>query len=250
MKKDQLLISTIASDCADIAKTHNLGIEIAEFCTASYIDEQFLATDALVQDKINGISVKTLHGPFNELFPCAIDPLARKLAKHRYNQSIQLAKHYQADKVILHGGYNPKIYYSCWYVEQSIEFWKQFMQEYNEDIIICLENVYEETPEMLLEIINAVGDQRLGICLDIGHINAYSNVPLEQWLNSCAPYIKHFHVHNNNGDFDTHQGIDNGNIDVQFFFTQATALCPNATFALEVLEAKSSVSWCLQNKLI
>jgi len=41
MKKDQLFLSTIAPDAAEEARRHGLGLEIAEYCTAWNMDEQF-----------------------------------------------------------------------------------------------------------------------------------------------------------------------------------------------------------------
>ena len=46
MKKDQLFLSTIAPDAAEEARRHGLGLEIAEYCTAWNMDEQFETTHA------------------------------------------------------------------------------------------------------------------------------------------------------------------------------------------------------------
>ena len=66
-----------------------------------------------------------------------------------------MAQRYGADKVILHGGYNPWLYYPVWYQEQSIAFWKEF--DIPEGMTVCLENVLEPEPEMLLQIVREVG---------------------------------------------------------------------------------------------
>lgn len=83
------------------------------------------------------------HAPYNELFPCAIDKKARELAAYRYRQAIKLAKSYNSKKVIIHGGFNPLIYFPNWYIEQSILFWKEFLLQ-NIGIPIVLENVLED----------------------------------------------------------------------------------------------------------
>ena len=171
MRRERIYISTTASDDASVARKYGLGLEIAEFCTAWNMDDRFPETDAVVQSKLQGIPNRVLHAPFNELFPCAIDPKARQLAASRYRQAIQLAKKYGATKIIIHGGYNPRIYYPVWYTEQSILFWKDFLQE-DPGVEIVLENVLEEEPGMLLDIIKGVADPRLRICLDVGHVNA------------------------------------------------------------------------------
>ena len=141
MKKEQLYISTIASDDAETAGQYGLGLEIAEFCTAWQIDNEFTGTDAAVRQKLRGIPRRLLHGPFNELFPCAIDPKARELAKERYRQALSLTRDYGCTKLILHGGFHPKLYYPCWYVEQSTLFWREFLAE--DPVPKALLTVYE-----------------------------------------------------------------------------------------------------------
>ena len=243
-------VSSIAPDAGDMARQCGLGIEIAEYCTAWNMDDEFEKTDETVQRTINGVQGLTLHAPFNELFPCAIDPKARALARARYIQALDLAERYGADRVIIHGGYNPKMYYPIWYTEQSAAFWQTFMQEYTGDINICLENVFEETPDMLTDIVKSVNDPRLGICLDVGHVNAYSHISPVKWLEACAPHILHYHIHNNMADFDSHSAPGSGTIPMAELIAAADSLTPNATKALEVLEAAPAVSWLIENNVI
>ena len=242
----RFFISTIAPDAAEAARKHGLGLEIAEYCTAWNMDEQLPETDAAVRQKLEGVGKRVLHGPFNELFPCAIDPKARALAAERYRQAIALAVGYGAEKVIIHGGYNPRIYYPIWYVEQSIGFWKAFLAD-APNVTIVLENVLEETPEMLLDIVRGVDHPQLKLCLDVGHVNAYSEIPVMDWLTRWAPYLSHFHIHNNDGSRDSHCPLDQGTIPMKELLNKAMALCPDATFTLDVMEAQPSVKWLEEN---
>ena len=235
MENHCFYLSTISADAADTARRYGLGLEIAEYCTAYNMDESFSETDQAVREKLAGIGRVTLHAPFNELFPCAIDPRARALAAERFREAIALAKRYGAEKVIIHGGYNPKMYYPCWYTEQSAVFWKDFLRV-DPGVDIVLENVLEEEPEYLLDIVRAADHPRLGLCLDVGHANAYSDVPVSEWLERFAPYLRHFHLHNNDGSCDAHAPLDEGSIPMKEFLEKALALCPGATFALELPE--------------
>ena len=249
MRRENIYRSTIADDASEIAGKYGLGIEIAEYCTAWNMDDEFTATDASVQVKLDGIERKVLHAPFNELFPCAIDKKARALAADRYRQAIELAKRYGSTKVIIHGGYNPWIYYPVWYVEQSILFWKEFLKE-DSGVEIVLENVLETEPQWLLDIAKGVDDPRLKLCLDIGHVNAYSKIPLMDWLESWAPYLSHFHIHNNDGSRDQHNALNDGNIPMKEFLLRAEELCPNATFTFELMKDEPSMKWLAENGLI
>ena len=249
MKKENLYLSTIAPDAVPMAKEYGIHLEIAEYCTAWNMDEKFGGVDQVVRKKLDGISQSVLHAPFNELFPCAIDKKARELAADRYRQAIELAKRYGSTKVIIHGGYNPWIYYPVWYVEQSILFWKEFLKE-DPGVEIVLENVLETEPQWLLDIAKGVDDPRLKLCLDIGHVNAYSKIPLVDWLESWTPYLSHFHVHNNDGSRDQHNALNDGTIPMKDFLLRAEELCPNATFTFELMKDEPSMKWLAENGLI
>lgn len=249
LNKENIYLSTIAPDAAETARKWGVNLEVAEFCTAWNMDREFPAADKTVKETIEGVGGLLLHAPFNELFPCAIDPKARELAAARFRQAIALAKNYGARKVIIHGGYNPWIYYPVWYVEQSITFWKDFLRE-DPGVELVLENVLETDPTWLPDIVKGVNDPRLRMCLDIGHVNAYSKVPVMEWLETCAPWISHFHIHNNDGTADRHCALFEGTIPMADFLRRAEALCPDATFTLELMEDDPSVVWLADNGLL
>jgi len=248
MRRENIYLSTIASDAPFYAREYGFGLEIAEFCTAWNIDRRFELTDSRVQESLQGISRSILHAPSNELFPCAIDEKARELAAYRYRQAIDLAKRYGSKKVVIHGGYHPWMYYPVWYVGQSVSFWKDFLKE-DPGVEIVLENVLETQPDLILDILEGVDDPRLRMCFDVGHINAYSYIPIMDWLETCAPWIGHIHVNNNDGREDLHQGLQDGIIPMKELLQRIESLCPEATITLEMTETKSSLEWLREKRV-
>ena len=249
MKKETCFLSTIAGDAAAVSQKYGVNLEIAEFCTAWNMDEEFSSVEPLLREMLAHKPRVLLHAPYNELFPCAIDRKARALAAERYRQAICLAKHYGAEKVIIHGGYNPRIYYPEWYVEQSVVFWRDFLKD-DPGVQIVLENVLEEEPRWLPEIVRAVDDPRLQLCLDVGHVNAYSEHSPFDWLEQWAPHLSHFHIHNNDGTRDQHSALTNGTIPMTEFLHRAEELCPDATFTFELMNAESSFAWLREEGMI
>ena len=73
MRKEQIYLSTIASDAVRVAKEYGVNLEIAEYCTAWNMDEKFSAIDPVVRKKLTHSPRSLLHAPYNELFPCAIE---------------------------------------------------------------------------------------------------------------------------------------------------------------------------------
>ena len=249
MRKELFYLSTISPDAPCVAREYGFGLELAEFCTAWNMDEKFTHVDSVVKKKLEGIPRSLLHAPYNELFPCAIDKKARALAAERYRQATDLATRYGSRKVIIHGGYNPRIYFPVWYVKQSVLFWQDFLRS-DPGVEIVLENVLEDDPRWLLDIVAGVDDPRLRLCLDIGHVNAYSSVPLTDWLVLWAPYLSHLHIHNNDGSRDAHNALNEGTIPIKELLLQAQHLCPDATCTLELMNDAPSVVWLQENDLI
>ena len=250
MKKENLYLSSICNDCHDLAIKYNLGIEIAQYCTAYNMDEKFKETDMEVKEMMLGINNFTFHAPFNELCPAAIDPKIKKIAYERYKQAFMLAKSYKINKIIVHSGYIPLVYYKSYFIEEAVKFFKEILTYIDDNTFLCLENVMEDEPKMLKEIVERVNDKRFGLCLDIGHANASSNIDVIDWLKEDYKYIYHFHIHNNYGTRDEHNDLSKGNINLKEFFDQASKLCPNATYTIESIDGAGSVKYLIENKIL
>ena len=247
MNSHQLYLSTIDPQAGKFARQYGLGVEIADFCTAGNMDDRFEQTDAALREQLEDVPWRLFHGPFNELFPCAIDPLARKLAAYRFDQALKLSKHYDAGKLILHGGFSPRLYYPCWYVEQSVVFWREFLNDRPGDFEICLENVMEEEPQTLLSIVCQVNDPRLRLCLDVGHVNTYSRIPAAHWIKAWEGRLSHAHLHNNQGTSDTHSALDDGTLPMEDLIS---SLPQAATATLELPQIGDNIQWLLHRGLI
>jgi sugar phosphate isomerase/epimerase len=115
---------------------------------------------------------------------------------------------------------------------------------------ICLENVFEETIDMFLDIVRSINDNRLRICIDIGHVNAYSEISVDKWISECAEYIGHFHLHNNTGEVDAHKPLGDGNLPMKDLLALIDDVCEGATCTIESLDAEESVKWLKENDLI
>ena len=50
MKKQQLYLSSIADDAPQTAKDYGLGLELAQFCTAAFLDNPDKVTELFPQD--------------------------------------------------------------------------------------------------------------------------------------------------------------------------------------------------------
>lgn len=247
MKKERLFLSTIADDAVQTAREFGLGVELAQFCLAENMDKTPPDVQASLDAALQ-VPRRVLHAPFAELCPAAIDPLVREVAKRRFLQAAALAKRYGAEKMVVHSGFIPLVYYPEWFAPQSAAFWREFLNDVD-GLTLCVENVMETSPDALRQIAEQVNDPRLRICFDVGHAFCQSG-DLAPWLDALAPYISHVHLHNNHGSFDEHLGLPDGTLDMAAVIRQLEALAPQATYTLEVRSARASVEWLLKEGLL
>ena len=231
----EINLATTDPDAPALAARYGLGLELDEFCTAMNMDDPALF--APLDDKIRryGSLPRVFHAPFNELFPCAIDPKIRAVALERLEQAYALAERYGIRRMVCHGNYLPNVYFPAWYVEQSVGFWKSFLRNKPSDFRLYLENVLEPEPEYLRDIVAGVDDPRCRLCLDLGHANVacVSSVPVEHWIRVCAPLLEHLHLHNNDRSWDWHRPLGDGSLDYAALLPLLDELAPEASVTLE-----------------
>ena len=243
----RLHLSTIGSDSRTVAVQYGLGLEIATFCTAANLDQDAAWRRATVLKDMSGLGSFWFHAPFAELSPASIDPKVRAVTALRYRQAVEMATSLGISRLVIHSGFIPLVYFPEWFVEQSVVYWREFLREIPAGITIALENVMEPGPEMLVEIVRQVEDPRLGLCLDVGHANSrVSETPPLDWISPMAPYLRHVHLHNNDGDMDLHQSLGEGSVPMEAVLDTVLTDCPQATFTIENLLCSPSVSWLEQ----
>ena len=105
------------------------------------------------------------------------------------------------------------------WVEKSVETWSALARGFRKTgTILFLENVYERSPDDLLDLFKALRQEEVGFCLDTGHQAAFSAAPLDRWVQVLGPYLRQLHLHDNRGEEDEHLALGQGSIDFKSLF--------------------------------
>ena len=155
----------------------------------------------------------TFHGPFMDLGPGGLDERIREVTAWRLQRTMELVPLFRPLSVVFHAGYDERRYHAhrAEWLSGSLATWEPLMQQAEEmGVVIHLENVYEQTPEMILTLIEEMDSENLGFCLDMGHMNVFGEVALAEWLDALGPHLKEVHLHDNNGHSDSHGPIGSG----------------------------------------
>lgn len=162
-----------------------------------------------------GIGSLTLHGPFEDLSPGARDGEARRLTVRRFRQAVEIAARVRARGVVLHGGYSEWLY--DFRPDRWLEPARRTFSEIAEaaeraDTDLYLENVFDEVPDHLLRLREAVSSPRIGFCFDPGHATLFSRLPVQKWVEALAAGLGEMHLHDNRGRRDDHLPVGEGTI--------------------------------------
>jgi len=166
-----------------------------------------------------GLSV-TIHGPFMDLRPGALDPMIRKVTIDRLKQMFDLAPYFRPRSIVCHPSFDERYYVSTeeeW-LQNSVDTWKRFAGVAADmGARIALENIYEKEPRQLHRLLTALDSPHIRFCFDTGHFNAFSRAPLEEWLERMGPFIGQLHIHDNHGASDEHLPVGEGNFPFPVF---------------------------------
>ncbi len=180
----------------------------------------------------------SIHLPFHDLQPGSMDEMILNATRERLKSAIKIARIYNPRFMVAHANFIP-LYnelFARW-LNRSIETWKELHREWEEHPPIYLENVREYDPRPLADLLSELAPYNIKFCFDVGHWASYSggmrynNMAL--WIQVLSPFLKHLHLHDNDGVADLHLGLGVGNIPWAELFAGLELLELSPSFTLE-----------------
>ncbi|NLG23732.1 MAG: TIM barrel protein [Clostridiales bacterium] len=213
MEIGRFSVNTYDKTCLADARRRGLGVEVEDFLwpcgEAELARRREIAARATA-----GFAARSFHGSAvsrDFLAICAAD--AGQL-RRLYDRSFELARSLGIDAVVFHANYFGHMSAPAWVAAQAA-FWRGYLCDKPARARIYAENFVGETPRMLADLCDAVGDARFGLCLDVGHAGCNSNVPLRDWISILGARIGHVHLHDNDGAADRHWPPGRGSLDLR-----------------------------------
>ncbi len=179
----------------------------------------------------------TLHAPFMDLNPGAMDPMVRSVTQVRFRQILDVAAILKPRAAVFHAAYDRWRYSGrkdIW-LENSIDIWQKVMDTAAKiGLRVAVENVFDEEPEALQMLVEKIDRPDFGFCFDTGHFNLFSSASIEQWFESFGSRLVEVHLHDNDGKADSHWALGRGNFDFEKFFGLMNARTPLPVLTVEV----------------
>ncbi|MBC8413409.1 MAG: sugar phosphate isomerase/epimerase [Nitrospira sp.] len=165
----------------------------------------------------------SIHAPFMDLSPGAVDLKVRELTVKRFSSVLDFAEILNPRVIVFHSGFDRWKYDkrdNSW-LEASLETWLKINgRAASLGVQVAIENIFEDEPENLRILASEMDSENFGICFDTGHFNLFSKLTLKEWLAIVKPYIKELHLHDNNRYADEHLALGEGDFDFQTLFSE------------------------------
>jgi len=223
----------LIEDRERIKRTVSWGIGVELQISSRVMDMLSLEEFCLIAEMVKG-KVVTFHAPFLDLNPGALDSYVLDATRRRFLEMKPLVRIFSPEVIVFHTGFHPDKTahaYEDWLL-RSVETFK--IVSFELETKIALENVFDTDTTPLSDLIERL-PSNVGVCIDVGHLNLFSTVPVGTWIETFKERIFEFHVHDNNGMKDEHLSIGKGSIDFESFFSIIDSL--NSEYIL-TLEAK------------
>jgi sugar phosphate isomerase/epimerase len=179
----------------------------------------------------------TLHAPFMDLNPGAMDPMVQSVTQVRFRQILDVAAILKPRAAVFHAAYDRWRYggrKDIW-LENSLDTWRKVMETASKaGLRVAVENVFDEEPEALQMLIEKIDNPDFGFCFDVGHFNIFSTVTMEQWFSALGRHLVEVHIHDNDGKTDAHWAPGRGNIDFEKLLGLVNSQATTPVFAIEV----------------
>lgn len=178
----------------------------------------------------------TIHAPFLDLNPGALDPCIRDVTRRRFQQVFQAAEQLKPKVIVFHPGYDDLRYGGSridW-LKNSIDFWREFVPRAREvGTVIAIENIFEKEPSTLRGLLESIDDPLFRHCFDVGHWNMFASCTLDEWFQELGPLIAESHLHDNSGAADEHLPPGEGTVDFDRLFDLFRQHAPEAVLTIE-----------------
>ena len=218
MKK--LISSSVFNNVFDsvaLAKELKTGIEISRLPENLSLSKQFDDIKKTLRRAVENFDgIKTMHGLFCDLNVVSTDEEIREVSIKRYFQSLEIANEIGASVLLFHTNKKSSKHLGSQkkFKIKIQDFWCHFIEEVEKtNLTVVLENVHEDSPEFIFDILQKVNSPKLKASIDVGHINVYSEIDVENWILKMKDSLIHMHFHNNFGNDDEHNCLTRGTLD-------------------------------------
>lgn len=147
------------------------------------------------------------HGPFLGLDVASLNGHIARYSAECVERGCEVTAGLGGSTMVVHTNYSP--FYSREGLREWLGNWGERMgavlaKAARLGVRVALENAWEERPEALARLVDVLPPGAAMVCLDTGHINAFSRRPVRRWWDVLGDRVVALHLHDNDGSSDDH----------------------------------------------
>lgn len=228
----------------EIANQYKVGFEINDFFDPVVLDDE-RTTHLMIQQYLElGVPEgSTMHGAFYDIALFSSDNRIVEVSLFRVKQSMEIAKQLGVKGVVFHTNSMPMLsgeIYDSNVVNRTAKHLETFLKEYP-NIDIYLENMFDDTPKILSAVSEKLQKYKnYGVCLDYAHASI-SKIPMSDWVEQLAPYLRHIHINDNDLKKDLHWALGTGQIDWNLFVRYYRTYFDQCSVLIETTQPEAQI---------
>ncbi len=180
--------------------------------------EEFSKMAKVLEDA--GLSC-TLHAPFFDLMPGALDPYILQATRNKLQRAFELTEIFRPKSVVCHLNFedNKHIFKQDEWLQTSLATWRGLLDiAKNQQTPLMLENTYETGATHHEQVLTALDSPYARFCLDVGHTQTFAQNEWQDWLPQLSPWLGQLHLHDNDRSKDAHLAPGKGTFDFAGLF--------------------------------
>jgi sugar phosphate isomerase/epimerase len=181
----------------------------------------------------------TAHLPHFDLRLASRDRHIVEYSMDVLTEALEIGKILGAQVGVLHTGYTPqvpRVDLEGWLDQAAANLKELAERAAEEEMRLALENLWEPDVEIFKTLIERVGMDNLGVCVDLGHAACYSSEAPEEWITLFKDRLFNVHFHDNDGMEDQHAACGTGVVGYDTIFEAMEDLEEPVNVTLEVKE--------------
>lgn len=208
-------------------------LEIQDFAMPQTLDSDNLAAHLeTIKAQLDGYEGRMgIHAPFWNLTLSAFDPKIRAVVQDRFKQSLDIAATIGATHMVIHSPLqflgapgnlvNPMIGNASLFDTIHHTLDPIVAQAESIGCTLVIENIFDQHPLMLTELVKSFDSDHVRQSLDVGH--AYINYcegapPPDTYIRVAGDLLGHVHLQDTDGYSDRHWTIGEGKVDWEELF--------------------------------
>lgn len=179
----------------------------------------------------------SIHGPDPCITFMPMDSEIVDIVKRRFVQALEACEALGADQMVIHSPFifngNPflphqdQMGHDDWFDRAHKTLDEIIPIAEKVDCTVVIENVWDKSPGLLLDLIRSFDSERLQLCFDIGHAyiaHINGGPPPDYWIREYGDWLKHVHLHDTDGYADRHWPPGTGNVNWDMVFEEIDKL--------------------------